>query len=68
MALIPLSMIAAGTVSFLLVLLLLLGDATAPGRMPPAIAAMLALGGAGLIMGGLARLETRKRDMAGQRS
>jgi hypothetical protein len=36
--------------------------------MPPAIAAMLALGGAGLIMGGLARLETRKRDMAGQRS
>ncbi len=68
MPFIPLAMIAAGLVGNLLLVLLLLGDATAPGRLPLALAAMLALGGGALLLGGLMLLEPKRRDSLDHRS
>jgi hypothetical protein len=68
MPIVPLAMIGAGCVSTLLLILLLLGDATAPGRMPLAVAAVLALGGGGLLLGGVLTLEPRRRTQPDQRS
>jgi hypothetical protein len=68
MPFIPLAMIAAGLVGNLLLVLLLLGDATAPGRMPLVLAAVLALGGGALLLGGLMLLEPRRRDPLDHRS
>lgn len=68
MPFIPLAMIAAGLIGNLLLVLLLLGDATAPGRVPLAAAALLALGGGALLLGGLMLLEPRRRDPLDHRS
>ncbi|MBB5688641.1 hypothetical protein GXW77_05640 [Roseomonas alkaliterrae] len=68
MPIIPLILIAAGFAGNLLLVVLLLGDATAPGRMPLAVAAVLALGGAGLMLAGLRMLEPRRREGLDQRS
>lgn len=64
MPVIPLSMIVAGLAGNLLLVVLLLGDATAPGRIPLAAGALLALGGAALMLGGLMMLEPRRRGPA----
>jgi len=68
MPVIPLFMIVAGLVGNLLLVVLLLGDATAPGRIPLAAAAVLALGGAALMLGGLMMLEPRRGGPADHRS
>ncbi|MBR0672138.1 hypothetical protein [Neoroseomonas soli] len=68
MPVIPLAMITAGLVGNLLLVALLLGDATAPGRMSLAVAAVLALGGAALMLGGLMMLEPRRGGPADHRS
>ena len=68
MPILPLAMIGAGTVSTLLLVLLLLGDATAPGRMPLAATALLALGSGALLLGGVLTLEPRRRAPTDQRS
>lgn len=68
MPFIPLSLIGAGLLGNLLLVLLLLGDATAPGRLPLAVAAMLALGGGALMLIGLVMLEPRRRPEADHRS
>jgi hypothetical protein len=68
MPLIPLAMIAAGLAGNILLVVLLLGDATAPGRLPLTPAALLALGGAALILGGLRMLEPRRREGFDHRS
>jgi|GEM_PF-1356915 len=45
-------LVLAGLVSILLTVLLVMGDATLPGRLPPFAAAMLAgLGGVALVCG-----------------
>lgn len=64
MPVIPLSMIVAGLAGNLLLVVMLLGDATAPGRIPLVAAAALALGGAALMLGGLMMLEPRRRGPA----
>jgi hypothetical protein len=64
MLFIPLAMLGAGLVLTLMLVLLLLGDATAPGRMPLVAAAVLALGGGGLLLGGLMMLEPMGRRPA----
>ena len=68
MPIIPLTMIGAGLAGNLLLVLLLLGDATAPGRMPLVVAAVLALGGGALMLGGLLMLGPRRRHEADHRS
>lgn len=68
MPILPLAMIGAGTVSTLLLVLLLLGDATAPGRIPLAAAAFLAVCGGALLLGGVLTLEPRRRAPTDQRS
>lgn len=68
MPIIPLAMIGAGLAGNILLVVLLLGDATAPGRLPLALAALLALGGAALMLGGLRMLEPRRREGLDQRS
>lgn len=68
MPIIPLAMIGAGLAGNILLVLLLLGDATAPGRLPLALAALLALGGAALMLGGLRMLEPRRREGLDHRS
>lgn len=68
MPFIPLTMIGAGLIGNLLLVLLLLGDATAPGRLPLAVAAVLALGGGALMVAGLMMLEPRRRHELDQRS
>jgi hypothetical protein len=57
-------MIGAGLAGNIVLVLLLLGDVTAPGRMPLVMAALLALGGAALMLGGLRMLEPRRREHA----
>lgn len=64
MPVLPLTMIVAGLAGNLLLVFLLLGDATAPGRIPLAAGALLALGGAALMLGGLMMLEPRRRGPA----
>jgi hypothetical protein len=66
MPFIPITLIAAGFLGNLLLVALLIGDATAPGRIPLFAAAVLALGGAALMLGGLALLEPR--DDRGRRA
>lgn len=68
MPIIPLTLIGTGLAGNILLVLLLLGDATAPGRMPLAAAALLAIGGAALMLGGLAMLEPRRRNGLDHRS
>lgn len=68
MPIIPLILIGVGFAGNLLLVILLLGDATAPGRMPLAVAALLALGGAALMLAGLRMLEPRRRENLDQRS
>jgi uncharacterized membrane protein YqjE len=54
-----LALVLLGLVSVLLTVVLVMGDATLPGRLPPFLAAMLAgLGGIALV-GGLWLLEPR---------
>lgn len=59
MPVIPITLIVTGFLGNLLLVALLIGDATAPGRIPLMAAAVLALGGAALMLGGLALLEPR---------
>ncbi|MBP0464994.1 hypothetical protein J5Y09_13810 [Roseomonas sp. PWR1] len=61
MPVIPITLITTGLAGTLLLILLLLGDATAPGRMPLAYAALLALGGGALMLVGLMMLEPRRQ-------
>lgn len=68
MPFIPLSMIVAGLAGNLLLVVMLLGDATAPGRIPLVAAAVLALGGAALMLGGLMMLEPRRDRRLDHRS
>lgn len=67
MPFIPLAMLGAGLVLTLMLVLLLLGDATAPGRMPLVVAAVLAIGGGALVLGGVMMLEPRRRRAEGWR-
>lgn len=60
MPFIPMTLIATGFLGNLVLVAMLIGDATAPGRVPLMAAAVLALGGAALILGGLALLEPRR--------
>lgn len=68
MPFIPLAMIGAGLTGNLVLVLLLLGDATAPGRMSLAAAALLAIGGGVLMLGGLMLLEPRRTHELDHRS
>ena len=68
MPFIPLSMIVAGLAGNLLLVVMLLGDATAPGRIPLVAGAVLALGGAALMLGGLMMLEPRRDRRLDHRS
>lgn len=61
MPVIPITLITAGFLGNLLLIVLLLGDATAPGRVPLLAAAVLALGGAALMLVGLMMLEPKRR-------
>ncbi|MFN7308114.1 MAG: hypothetical protein ACK5TQ_16285 [Acetobacteraceae bacterium] len=61
MPVIPITLITAGFLGNLLLIVLLMGDATAPGRVPLLVAAVLALGGAALMLSGLMMLEPRRR-------
>lgn len=60
MPVIPIALIATGLLGNLLLVVLLLGDATAPGRVPLVVAAVLAIGGGALMLGGLRLLEPRR--------
>ncbi len=60
MPFIPLTLITTGFLGNLLLVAMLIGDATAPGRVPVLAAAVLALGGAALMLVGLALLEPRR--------
>lgn len=68
MPVLPIAMIATGLLSTLLLVVLLLGDATAPGRVPLVVAAALAIGGGALMLGGLRMLEPRRTDPLDHRS
>ncbi|WP_198369071.1 hypothetical protein [Roseomonas rosulenta] len=68
MPVIPIALIATGLLGNLLLVVLLLGDATAPGRIPLAVAAALALGGGALMLGGLRMLEPRRPEPLDHRS
>jgi hypothetical protein len=68
MPIIPLTLIGAGLLGNLLLVIALLGDVTAPGRMPLAVAAVLALGGAALMLGGLMMMEPRRDREVDHRS
>ncbi|BDG71290.1 hypothetical protein [Roseomonas fluvialis] len=61
MPVIPITLITTGLFGNLLLVVLLLGDATAPGRVPLLVAAVLALGGGALMLAGLMMLEPRRR-------
>ncbi len=61
MPFIPITLIASGFLGNLLLVALLIGDATAPGRIPLAAAAVLALGGTALMLLGLLGLEPSRR-------
>jgi hypothetical protein len=56
-----LGLISIGLVCDLVLVALLLGDATAPGRFSHALVALLALCGGGLKLGGMMLLEPRRR-------
>lgn len=60
MPVIPIALITTGLLGNLLLVLLLIGDATAPGRVPLVVAAVLAIGGGALMLGGLRLLEPRR--------
>jgi uncharacterized membrane protein YqjE len=61
---IALGFVVLGLVAILLTIVLLLGEATLPGRLPPFAAAVLAgLGGLSLV-GGLWMLEPRRRGQS----
>lgn len=68
MPVIPIALITTGLLSTLLLVVLLLGDATAPGRVPLAVAAVLAIGGGALMLGGLRMLEPRRPETLDHRS
>jgi hypothetical protein len=59
MPFIPITLITTGFLGNLLLVALLIGDATAPGQISLVAAAVLALGGAALMLGGIALLEPR---------
>jgi hypothetical protein len=54
-------LIGAGVLCDLVLVALLLGDATAPARFSHAAVALLALGGGALKLGGMMILEPRRR-------
>jgi hypothetical protein len=56
-----LGLIGIGVLCDLVLVALLLGDATAPGRFSHAAVALLALGGGALKLGGMMLLEPRRR-------
>lgn len=56
-----LGLIGAGVLCDLVLVALLLGDATAPGRFSHAAVALLALTGGALKLGGMLLLEPRRR-------
>ena len=56
-----LGLIGTGVLCDLVLVALLLGDATAPGRFSHALVALLALCGGGLKLGGMMLLEPRRR-------
>jgi len=68
MPVIPITLITAGLLGNLLLVVLLLGDATAPGRVPLVVAAVLAIGGGALMLGGLRMLEPRRPETLDHRS
>lgn len=56
-----LTLVTFGLLAILLTLLLVLGEATLPGRMPPFAAALLAALGGLLLVGGLFLIEPSRR-------
>jgi len=56
-----LGLIGAGVLCDLVLVALLLGDGTAPGRLSHAAVALLALCGGGLMLAGMMLLEPRRR-------
>jgi hypothetical protein len=56
-----LGLIGTGVLCDLVLVALLLGDATAPGRFSHALVALLALCGGGLKLAGMMLLEPRRR-------
>lgn len=68
MPVIPITLITIGLLGNLLLVVLLLGDATAPGRVPLVVAAALAIGGGALMLGGLRMLEPRRPESVDHRS
>jgi hypothetical protein len=68
MPVVPITLITAGLLGNLLLVVLLLGDATAPGRVPLVVAAVLAIGGGALMLGGLRMLEPRRPETLDHRS
>jgi hypothetical protein len=59
-----LTLVFCGLVAIMLTVVLVLGEATLPGRLPPLAAAVIAgLGGLALV-GGLSLLEPRDRDLS----
>lgn len=60
-----LSLIVAGLLTNLALVLMLLGDAAAPGRLPLPAAALLALFGGALLLAGLWTLEPRRDRRTG---
>ena len=57
-----LGLVVVGLVSVLLTVLLVMGEATLPGRVPPFAAAVLAALGGILLVGGLWLLEPPRRS------
>jgi len=59
-----LSLVLLGLVSTLATVLLVMGDATLPGRLPPVLAAFLAGFGGASLVAGLWLLEPRNRKLS----
>lgn len=68
MPFIPATMIGAGMVSMVVLVLLLLGDTAAPGRLSLGLAGVLLLGGVALVVGGMMMLEPRRGVQPDHRS
>jgi hypothetical protein len=56
-----LGLVVVGLLSILLTLVLVMGEATLPGRVPPMVAALLAGFGGVALVGGLWLLEPRRQ-------
>ena len=59
---IALGLVVVGLLAILLTLVLVLGEATLPGRLPPVLAALLAAFGGLSLVGGLFLIESKDRS------